>query len=50
MAARDDDDGVLVLSKFTGAATELVGCADRINPYDIEGVADGHPSGPGDGP
>ena len=28
VAARDDEDGVLVLSKFTGAAVELQRCAD----------------------
>jgi trehalose 6-phosphate synthase len=39
VAARDDDDGVLVLSKFTGAATELLD-ALVVNPYDIEGVAE----------
>jgi trehalose 6-phosphate synthase len=39
VAAHDDDDGVLVLSKFTGAATELLD-AIIINPYDIEGVAE----------
>jgi len=39
VAARDDEDGVLVLSKFTGAATEL-GDALIVNPYDIEGVAE----------
>jgi trehalose 6-phosphate synthase len=39
VAARDDDDGVLVLSKFTGAAIELVD-ALLVNPYDIEGVAE----------
>jgi trehalose-6-phosphate synthase len=49
IAAHDDEDGVLVLSKFTGAATELLD-ALIVNPYDIEGVATGHPSGPGDGP
>ncbi|MDR3752062.1 MAG: trehalose-6-phosphate synthase [Terracidiphilus sp.] len=38
VAARDDEDGVLVLSKFTGAATELRD-ALIVNPYDIEGVA-----------
>ncbi len=37
VAARDDD-GVLVLSKFTGAAIEL-GDALLVNPYDTEGVA-----------
>jgi trehalose 6-phosphate synthase len=39
VAAHDDDDGVLVLSKFAGAATELLD-ALIINPYDIEGVAE----------
>jgi trehalose 6-phosphate synthase len=39
VAARDDEDGVLVLSKFTGAAIEL-GDALLVNPYDIEGVAE----------
>ena len=39
VAARDDDDGVLVLSKFTGAAVEL-GDALLVNPYDVEGVAE----------
>ena len=39
LAARDDEDGVLVLSKFTGAAMEL-GDALIVNPYDIEGVAE----------
>ena len=39
LAARDDEDGVLVLSKFAGAATELLD-ALIVNPYDIEGVAE----------
>jgi trehalose 6-phosphate synthase len=39
VAARDDEDGVLVLSKFTGAATELHD-ALIVNPYDIEAVAE----------
>jgi alpha,alpha-trehalose-phosphate synthase [UDP-forming] len=38
VAARDDDDGVLVLSKFTGAAVELRD-ALIVNPYDTRGVA-----------
>ncbi len=38
VAARDDEDGVLVLSKFTGAAVELRD-ALLVNPYDIAGVA-----------
>jgi trehalose-6-phosphate synthase len=39
VAARDDEDGVLVLSKFTGAAVELQD-ALIVNPYDIDGVAE----------
>jgi len=39
VAAREDERGVLVLSKFTGAAVELQD-ALVVNPYDIEGVAD----------
>jgi trehalose-6-phosphate synthase len=39
VAARDDEDGVLVLSKFTGAAMELRD-ALLVNPYDIAGVAE----------
>ncbi|MGA2218873.1 MAG: trehalose-6-phosphate synthase, partial [Terracidiphilus sp.] len=39
LAARDDEDGVLVLSKFTGAAVELSDSL-LVNPYDIEGVAE----------
>ena len=39
VAARDQDDGVLVLSKFTGAAVELRD-ALIVNPYDISGVAE----------
>jgi trehalose 6-phosphate synthase len=39
VAARDDEDGVLVLSKFAGAATELLD-ALIVNPYDVEGVAE----------
>ncbi len=38
VAARDDEDGVLILSKFTGAAMELRD-ALIVNPYDIQGVA-----------
>jgi alpha,alpha-trehalose-phosphate synthase [UDP-forming] len=37
-ATRIDDDGVLILSELAGAASELHG-ALRVNPYDIEGVA-----------
>ena len=39
LAARDDEDGVLVLSRFTGAARELRD-ALLVNPYDIDGTAD----------
>jgi trehalose 6-phosphate synthase len=39
LAARDDEDGVLVLSKFTGAAIELRD-ALVVNPYDTAGVAE----------
>jgi trehalose 6-phosphate synthase/phosphatase len=35
IAARSDEDGVLVLSEFAGAATELAE-AVHVNPYDIE--------------
>ncbi len=39
MAAQDPDDpGVLVLSRFAGAARDLRG-ALLVNPYDIEGTA-----------
>ncbi len=39
IAARSDDDGVLVLSPFTGAAREL-SAALIVNPYDTELLAD----------
>ena len=39
VAARDDDDGVLVLSELAGAAQELRD-ALIINPYDVVGFAD----------
>jgi trehalose 6-phosphate synthase len=39
VAARDDEDGVLVLSQFAGAACELSD-AVIVNPYDIDRVAD----------
>jgi trehalose 6-phosphate synthase len=44
VAARDDGDGILVLSKFTGAAVELRD-ALIVNPYDIRGVAEAIHSG-----
>jgi len=39
LAARDDEDGVLVLSRFTGAARELRD-ALLVNPYDIDQTAE----------
>ena len=39
VAARDDEDGVLVLSSFAGASRELVE-ALLVNPYDVEQTAD----------
>jgi alpha,alpha-trehalose-phosphate synthase [UDP-forming] len=39
VAARDDEDGVLVLSKFTGAAVELRD-ALVVNPYDVAEVGE----------
>ena len=38
VASRSDLDGVLVLSEFAGAASEL-GDAVRVNPYDVDAVA-----------
>ncbi|MBI4409489.1 MAG: trehalose-6-phosphate synthase, partial [Gemmatimonadetes bacterium] len=35
VAARDDEDGVLILSRFAGASQELTD-ALVVNPYDIE--------------
>ncbi|MBC2885134.1 alpha,alpha-trehalose-phosphate synthase (UDP-forming) [Ochrobactrum sp. CM-21-5] len=41
VAAQDPDNpGVLVLSRFAGAAHELGGGALLVNPYDIESIAD----------
>jgi trehalose 6-phosphate synthase len=39
VSARDDEQGVLLLSRFTGAASELHD-AVSVNPYDIDGFAD----------
>jgi trehalose 6-phosphate synthase/phosphatase len=39
VASRVDEDGVLVLSEFAGAAAELSG-AITVNPYDVDRVAD----------
>ncbi len=38
IASRVDDDGVLVLSEFTGAAAQLTE-ALLVNPYDVDGMA-----------
>ena len=38
-ASRVDDGGVLILSEFAGAATELKCGALLVNPYDAEGIA-----------
>jgi trehalose 6-phosphate synthase len=40
VAARDDNRGVLLLSRFAGAANELVD-ALFVNPFDVDDVADG---------
>ncbi|MFN8584217.1 MAG: bifunctional alpha,alpha-trehalose-phosphate synthase (UDP-forming)/trehalose-phosphatase [Dehalococcoidia bacterium] len=39
VASRFDEDGVLVLSEFAGAAAELAE-AVQVNPFDIEGMAE----------
>src|SRR5882762_7654891 len=39
IASREDEAGVLLLSRFAGAARELTE-ALVVNPYDLEGVAD----------
>lgn len=39
-ACNIDENGVLVLSEFAGAASQLGDDALLVNPYDIEGVAD----------
>lgn len=39
VAARSDDQGVLILSRFTGAHYELTD-ASAVNPYDTEEIAD----------
>ncbi|HEY0882185.1 MAG TPA: trehalose-6-phosphate synthase, partial [Archangium sp.] len=39
VAARDDEQGVLVLSQFTGAARDLTE-ALMVNPYDLQQAAD----------
>jgi trehalose 6-phosphate synthase/phosphatase len=39
VASRGDEDGVLILSEFAGAADELFD-ACMVNPYDVDGVAE----------
>lgn len=39
VAARDDNDGVLILSEMTGAASEM-GEALLVNPYDVDSFAE----------
>jgi trehalose 6-phosphate synthase/phosphatase len=39
VASRIDDDGVLILSEFAGAASELQG-AVTVNPYDVHSLAE----------
>jgi alpha,alpha-trehalose-phosphate synthase [UDP-forming] len=39
-AANIDERGVLILSEFAGAASQLRGHSLLVNPYDVEGVAD----------
>lgn len=39
VASRTDDDGVLVLSEFAGASTELAE-ALQLNPFDVDGAAE----------
>ncbi len=40
ISSRNDDDGVLILSQFTGAGRELEGGALLVNPYNVEELAD----------
>jgi trehalose 6-phosphate synthase len=39
-ACNVDEDAVLILSEFAGAAAQLQDGALLVNPYDLEGVAD----------
>ena len=48
VAARDDEHGVLILSRFTGACHELTD-ALMVNPYDTGRTRRLHPPRPGDG-
>ena len=42
VAARDDEEGALILSRFTGASRELRD-ACLVNPYDVEDIAERDP-------
>lgn len=39
-AARNDEDGVLILSEFAGSAAQMQKSALLVNPYNVENVAD----------
>lgn len=39
-ACDPDENGVLILSEFAGAATQMANGALLVNPYDVEGIAD----------
>jgi len=39
ISVRDDEEGALILSQFTGASSELRD-AILVNPYDVDGMAD----------
>ena len=39
ISVRDDEEGALILSQFTGASSELRD-AILVNPYDMDGMAD----------
>jgi trehalose 6-phosphate synthase len=39
ISVRDDEDGALILSQFTGASSELRD-AILVNPYDVDGMAE----------
>ena len=47
VAARSDEQGVLILSRFTGACSRTGGCTDRES-VRHRGSGGHHPSGPGD--
>ena len=39
VSSREDEDGVLILSRFTGASHEFASSL-LVNPYDVEGTAE----------